>query len=320
MQSFPATTDTVIEYLGELIDRGNISAESTRVHLSAISCRHTDLGQVSPCTDDGEPCSSSGDGYHLDIKKVLEGMAKGQAAAVDPRAPAPYKSYLPASVAGQALDAGLALAHQYRGNLSLLLSAHADAERLRGLVFLAFNFADFGRSDSHHSMLVDDVELLGNGDLFFSFRKVKGRGGKLLADDYLWPAHSCPALLELLSYWLKFRRLCESLPHDSPRMWRLPWESKKFTSSRLTKIFSQTLVSLGVSAPVGRYWTLHCVRAGAASEASALGLPLSKIRAFGGWGPRSQVPERRYIDPMCPQSAAGRRFFGWIIEPDGSLP
>ena len=103
-------------------------------------------------------------------------------------------------------------------------------------------------------------------------------------------------------------------------MWRLPWESKKFTSSRLTRIFSQTLVFLGVSAPAGRYWTLHCVRAGAASEASALGLPLPKIRAFGGWGPRSQVPERRYIDPMCPQSAAGRRFFGWIIEPDGSLP
>jgi hypothetical protein len=42
-------------------------------------------------------------------------------------------------------------------------------------VFVAFNFADFGRSDSHHSMLVEDVELLGNGDLFFSFRKVKGR-------------------------------------------------------------------------------------------------------------------------------------------------
>ena len=123
-------------------------------------------------------------------------------------------------------------------------------------------------------------------------------------------ARSCPALLELLSHWLKFRRLCESLPHDSPRMWRLPWESKKFTATRLTKIFSQTLAFLGASAPVGRYWTLHCVRAGAASEASALGLPLPKIRAFGGWGPRSQVPERRYIDPMCPQSAAGRRFFG----------
>ena len=114
-------------------------------------------------------------GYHIDVKIVLKGWAKGQAAAVDPRAPAPYKSYLPASVAGDALDAGLALARTYQSNLSCLLGAHSDAERLRGFVFVAFNFADFGRSDSHHSMLVEDVELLGNGDLFFSFRKVKGR-------------------------------------------------------------------------------------------------------------------------------------------------
>ena len=114
------------------------------------------------------------------------------------------------------------------------------------------------------------------------------------------------------------RRLSEPpqqmLPNDSPRMWRLPWEAKKFTSTKLTKIFSQTLGDLGVSAPKGRYWTRHSVRAGAASEASALGLPLSKIRAFGGWGPKSQVPERRYIDPMCPRSDAGRRFFGWLVE------
>ena len=156
--------------------------------------------------------------------------------------------------------------------------------------------------------------MLGNGDLFFSFHKVKGRGAKLLADDFVWPAHACPALFELLSFWLRFRTLCEALPNDSPRMWWLPWEAKKFTSTKLTKIFSQTLGDLGVSAPKGRYWTRHSVRAGAASEASALGLPLSKIRAFGGWGQKSQVPERHYIDPMCPRSDAGRRFCGWLVE------
>ena len=59
------------------------------------------------------------------------------------------------------------------------------AERFRGYTFLAFNFADFGRGDSHHSMTVDDVKLLGNGDLFFSFRQVKGRGGpaQILGED-----------------------------------------------------------------------------------------------------------------------------------------
>ena len=128
------------------------------------------MGESSPCTDDGGPLGSSPEsGYVLDIREVLKGMAKGQATAVDPNESLPYKTYLPAPVAGQALDAALAIV-----------------------------------------------------------------------------------------------------------------------------------------------WTLHCVRAGAASETSALGLSLPKIRAFGGWGLRSLVPERRYINPMCPASQSGHRFFGWM--------
>jgi hypothetical protein len=171
----------VIDYLGSLIDRGNVSAESAKNHLSAISCRHTDMGESSPCTDDGGPLGSSPEsGYVLDIREVLKGMAKGQATAVDPNESLPYKTYLPAPVAGQALDAALAIVSQYSGNVGELLAAKPDAERFRGLVFLAFNFADFGRSDSHHSMKVGDIELLGNGDLFFCFRKVKGKGAQLV--------------------------------------------------------------------------------------------------------------------------------------------
>ena len=131
-------------------------------------------------------------------------------------------------------------------------------------------------------------------------------------DDYVWPAHSCPDLLRVVAFWLRFRRLCGSLPHASSHMWRLPWEKPKFTSSRLRTVFANTVSHLGVAPPEGRYWTLHCVRAGAASETSALGLSLPKIRAFGGWGLRSLVPERRYINPMCPASQSGHRFFGWM--------
>ena len=49
---------------------------------------------------------------------------------------------------------------------------HAVLENARDNMFLAFNFADFGRGDSHHSMLVSDVEVLGSGDLFFCMRKM----------------------------------------------------------------------------------------------------------------------------------------------------
>ena len=124
------------------------------------------------------------------------------------------------------------------------------------------------------------VEILGNGDLFFSFRKVKGRGGHLLPDDYVWPAHSCPDLLELVAVWLRFRSLCSALPRDSPHMWRLPWESRKFSKARLTKIFAEVVGSLGLKPPKGRYWTLHCVRAGSATAAYALKIPIPKNRAL----------------------------------------
>ena len=74
------------------------------------------------------------------------------------------------------------------------------------------------------------------------------------------------------------------------------------------------VVSLGLQPPKGRYWTLHCVRAGAASAANALKIPIPKIRACGGWGRRSQVPEDRYIDHMCRACDDATRFFGWLTD------
>ena len=70
----------------------------------------------------------------------------------------------------------------------------------------------------------------------------------------------------------------------------------------------------GVLPPAGRKYTLHCVRAGAASAANALDISLPKIRRFGGWSLKSDVP-LDYIDPSCPYSAEAQRFFGWIRPP-----
>ena len=97
-------------------------------------------------------------------------------------------------------------------------------------------------------------------------------------------------------------------------MWRLPWESRKFSKTRLTRIFAEVVGSLGLKPPKGRYWTLHCVRAGSATAAYALKIPIPKIRACGGWSRRSQVPEDRYIDFKCPACDDGRRFFGWLTD------
>ena len=47
---------------------------------------------------------------------------------------------------------------------------------------------------------------------------------------------------------------------------------------------------------------------------NALRIPIPKIRACGGWGRRSQVPEDRYIDHMCRACDDARRFFGWLAD------
>ena len=44
----------------------------------------------------------------------------------------------------------------------------------------------------------------------------------------------------------------------------------------------------------------------------ALGVTLDVISHQGGYAPGSTVPERKYIDPSCPPSAAGHVFFGWL--------
>ena len=119
--------------------------------------------------------------------------------------------------------------------------------------------------------------------------------------------HSCPDLLRAVEWWLAVRR---GLDSSCREMWRLPWEGSKFGGKQLVEVFRRAVSRLGHSPPPGFRWTLHCVRAGAASEANALDIAMSKIRRQGDWGPKSDVP-MQYIDIHCPPSG-GRRFFGWL--------
>ena len=160
-------------------------------------------------------------------------------------------------------------------------------------------------------MEVPDIEILGSGDLFFCLRKEKTSRSAAAPKQWIWPASSCPDLLCAVSWWLEMRR---AVGVDvSSKMWQLPWEFGNFDRDALVSMFSRCLLSLGSAPPAGFRWTLHCVRAGAASEANALDIAMSKIRRQGGWSQKSTTPERVYIDPLCPPSPAGRRFFGWLM-------
>ena len=86
-------------------------------------------------------------------------------------------------------------------------------------------------------------------------------------------------------------------------------------------MIKRVLLCLGVDPPQGEFkFSSRSMRAGAASAAAALNVPLTKIRHLGGWSPDSATPERVYIDPTCPPSPAGLRFFGWLLIRGDQLP
>jgi hypothetical protein len=72
------------------------------------------------------------------------------------------------------------------------------------------------------------------------------------------------------------------------------------------------LAAVGAAPPENFTWTGYSLRHGATSAASAVGVPMPKIRNLGGWAKRSTTPEDHYIDPLVMASDAGRAFFGFL--------
>jgi hypothetical protein len=70
----PADTNTIVKYLSWQADKGTVAATSLPQYLSAIGCRHTDVGLPSPCTGSSDPGVTD---FCLVISNALTGYAKG---------------------------------------------------------------------------------------------------------------------------------------------------------------------------------------------------------------------------------------------------
>ena len=73
----PADTNTIVKYLSWQADKGTVAATSLPQYLSAIGCRHTDVGLPSPCTGSSDPGVTD---FCPVISKALTGYAKGRRA------------------------------------------------------------------------------------------------------------------------------------------------------------------------------------------------------------------------------------------------
>ena len=70
----PADTNTIVKYLSWQADKGTVAATSLPQYLSAIGCRHTDVGLPSPCTGSSDPGVTD---FCPIVSHALTGYAKG---------------------------------------------------------------------------------------------------------------------------------------------------------------------------------------------------------------------------------------------------
>ena len=116
-----------------------------------------------------------------------------------------------------------------------------------------------------------------------------------------------PGLDDLLRLWEEVRG---PVP-DHASYYALPGETG-FPASQVDTWLKMALDHLGAPPPAGETWSGHSLRIGAASAADAAGVTLRRICWMGGWSSQSSAV-KDYIDPTCPDSTAGRRYFGWLL-------
>ena len=116
-----------------------------------------------------------------------------------------------------------------------------------------------------------------------------------------------PGLMALLDRWETVRG---PMPPDAS-YYALPGEYD-FAASQVDSWLRLVLDHIGATPPAGETWSGHSLRMGAASAADAIGVTLRRICWMGGWTSQSSAV-KDYIDPTCPASAAGRRYFGWLL-------
>ena len=278
----PATTDTVLRWLaGDVCSGSRVQAKSLQPYLSAINTLHADLELAEPAVG-------------RRIRRFRQGLghllARGRGA---------QRTYLPASAVERA--------HLYALKMTdAELATPAGRRLLQAIVAVVFTFCVFARGGSGAALRSCDVRPSAAG-LHVTLAKEKTRHCESVSRVLTLNVDAIPRLGELLARWEAVRGDVA----DDASYYALAGQVS-FPATQIDDWLKMVLSHLGIAAPRGELWSGHSLRKGAASAADALGVSMARICHMGGWSSRSATV-RDYIDPTCPSSAAGRRYFGWLL-------
>jgi len=280
--ALPATPDKVAAYLASLYSRGSVRPSSLQSYLSPITTRHATAGYARPGT--GTFLSSVGTGYTrcwLDRAGSLPPeRAKFPAAADWSIAAAATKTTCPTT----------------RTRLTTSTTA----------------FLFFRRTAELLRLTVADVHVRADGAVEFQvvrYKNVERRRGAHRLTYTIPPAPVEPDLpLSLLRDRLSWLAAAGARP-DQPLFGELG-ARRQPTRDEMAGCLADACASLGISAPVGAFFSPYSTRGGAATAAYAAGVPNGRIVALLWHSRRDTVTAHtHYIDALVDPCPAARRFF-----------
>jgi len=280
--ALPATPDTVAAYLASLYSRGSVRPSSRQSYLSPVNTRHATAGYARPGT--GAFLSSVRTGYTrcwLDRAGSLPPeRAKFPAAAAWSIAAAAAKTSCPTT----------------RTRLTTITTA----------------FLFFRRTAELLRLTVADVHVRADGAVEFQVVRYKNAERRRGAHQLTYTIPPAPVELDLplslLRDGLSWLAAAGARP-DQPLFGELG-ARRPSTRDEMAGWLADACASLGISAPVGAFFSPYCTRGGAATAAYAAGVPDGRIVALLGHSRRDTVTAHtHYIDALVDPCPATRRFF-----------
>jgi hypothetical protein len=274
----PASTASILAYLGYLQDEDRVHHASLQPYLSAINSLHSDLGFPKPAA-----------GPLVQLARKGFGEVEGE---LDPDRK--QREALPADIALQIFELGMRA---------------RSIDLLRKCVCLCTHFAFFARGDTGVQALRMDVTLDARGLHWRERTKTLSRW-KLATLSIPWPTDDRACLHQLMLRWLKATM---HLPRDDV-LWRLPDERlpRPWPASVISDWLADVLAVLDITPPPGVLWSMHSMRSGGATAALSIGADVLTIARWGIWASISSV--QLYADPLVQPSSAAAFFFGHLLK------